>query len=134
MFAPFKRDDAGRSFQHWDSCVLRLYFSHGCVFSWDAPSAGGFPGFDGTPATIYYLAGTTGWSATFAGRPTKLWEPISNLQAAQRPGTKLVEITYDLISHLADGAPVSLFVKQGEMLVCSVSASGDIGGHAARQG
>jgi hypothetical protein len=26
-------------------------------------------------ATVYYLAGTTGWSATFAGVPTKLWNP-----------------------------------------------------------
>ena len=25
--------------------------------------------------TIYYRAGTTGWKATFAGRPTVLWDP-----------------------------------------------------------
>jgi hypothetical protein len=24
-------------------------------------------------ATIYYLPGTTGWSKTFGGRPTRLW-------------------------------------------------------------
>jgi hypothetical protein len=27
------------------------------------------------PATIYYLLGTTGWSANFAGRPTAIWLP-----------------------------------------------------------
>jgi hypothetical protein len=27
------------------------------------------------PATIYYLPGTTGWSANFAAVPTKLWTP-----------------------------------------------------------
>jgi len=25
--------------------------------------------------TIYYLPGTTGWSNTFSGRPTVLWNP-----------------------------------------------------------
>ena len=25
--------------------------------------------------TLYYLPGTTGWSSTYAGRPTKLWNP-----------------------------------------------------------
>ena len=25
--------------------------------------------------TIYYLPGTTGWSSTFEGRPTVLWNP-----------------------------------------------------------
>jgi hypothetical protein len=28
-----------------------------------------------TNATVYYLSGTTGWSATFAGLPTALWTP-----------------------------------------------------------
>ncbi len=32
--------------------------------------------FDGADAvTVYYLAGTTGWEATFSGRPTVLWNP-----------------------------------------------------------
>jgi hypothetical protein len=26
-------------------------------------------------ATVYYLAGTTGWSTNFAGLPTVLWNP-----------------------------------------------------------
>lgn len=29
-------------------------------------------------ATIYYLPGTTGWSSTFSGRPTVLWNPQVN--------------------------------------------------------
>ena len=28
-----------------------------------------------TNATVYYLAGTTGWGATFGDRPTALWQP-----------------------------------------------------------
>ncbi len=29
----------------------------------------------GDSATVYYLPGTTGWGATFGGRPTQLWKP-----------------------------------------------------------
>jgi len=47
----------------------------GIFFKGDAPLYG-FDGsiFDGdTNAVAYYLPGTTGWDATFAGRPTALW-------------------------------------------------------------
>jgi hypothetical protein len=29
----------------------------------------------GDPVTVYYLPGTTGWEATFAGCPAVLWNP-----------------------------------------------------------
>jgi hypothetical protein len=31
--------------------------------------------FSSTPSTLYYLPGSTGWTETFAGRPTVLWNP-----------------------------------------------------------
>jgi hypothetical protein len=31
--------------------------------------------FLGDPATVYYLAGTTGWGSTFGSRPAVLWNP-----------------------------------------------------------
>jgi hypothetical protein len=31
--------------------------------------------FTGTPATTYYLPGTTGWGTYYGGRPTVLWNP-----------------------------------------------------------
>jgi hypothetical protein len=31
--------------------------------------------FSGDPATVYYLAGTTGWGSTFGGVPAVLWNP-----------------------------------------------------------
>jgi hypothetical protein len=44
-------------------------------FQSDRPLAGS-DDFDGCPnATVYYLPGTTGWGATFCGRPTALWKP-----------------------------------------------------------
>ena len=43
-------------------------------FEGDAPEFLGQRAFKGTTATIYYLPGTSGWGATFGGRPTALWE------------------------------------------------------------
>ena len=47
----------------------------GVYFQGNAPSFG-LGVFEGdTNATVYYLPGTTGWGATFAGRPAVLWNP-----------------------------------------------------------
>lgn len=38
--------------------------------TWDSPP------FEGSPlAIVYYRPGTTGWGATYSGRPTALWKP-----------------------------------------------------------
>jgi BspA type Leucine rich repeat region (6 copies) len=48
----------------------------GIFFSGNAPSSIGMWAFyNVTNATAYYLPGTTGWDATFAGFPTTLWLP-----------------------------------------------------------
>jgi formylglycine-generating enzyme required for sulfatase activity len=52
---------------------------------------------------------------------------ITNLTATQRPGTKLVDITYDLLSDVTNAVPVSLKIKNGASTVSSTSASGDLG-------
>jgi hypothetical protein len=41
-------------------------------FQGNAPTSVGLHVFDYTSAIVYYLPGTTGWGATFAGRPTVL--------------------------------------------------------------
>ncbi len=43
-------------------------------FLGNAPSFGPLLFEDDAPA-VYYLPGTTGWGATFAGAPTVLWDP-----------------------------------------------------------
>ena len=44
------------------------------IFLGNAPS-GGADVFDGANnVTVYYLSGSTGWSKTFGGRPTALWQ------------------------------------------------------------
>jgi hypothetical protein len=44
----------------------------GVSFKGNAPSIGS-DSFHDTSATVYYLAGATGYAATWAGRPTALW-------------------------------------------------------------
>ncbi len=45
------------------------------LFQGPAPTLSGSYVFSGTPATIYYLPGTTVWGDTFGGRPTLCWNP-----------------------------------------------------------
>jgi hypothetical protein len=45
----------------------------GVYFGGNAPVAGTEIFTSSTAAKVYYLPGTTGWEATFAGRPTALW-------------------------------------------------------------
>lgn len=44
-------------------------------FQGNAPSEGSGIFLSANNVTVYYLPGTTGWSATFGGRPTALWRP-----------------------------------------------------------
>jgi hypothetical protein len=47
----------------------------GVYFQGNAPSLGTYVFSGTTNATVYYLSGTTGWTNTFGGRPTMLWNP-----------------------------------------------------------
>ena len=57
------------------------YGLHGAFFTGNAPSINGGQGnadsslFSGESGTVYYLPGTTGWTSTFGGWPTALWNP-----------------------------------------------------------
>jgi hypothetical protein len=49
----------------------------GVWFRGNSPALGGPSVFYGDDiATVYYLAGTSGWQATLGGRPTVLWNPV----------------------------------------------------------
>lgn len=50
-------------------------------FKSDAPTLGLEVFLANTIATVFYLPGATGWSPTFGGRPTMLWNP--QIQASQ---------------------------------------------------
>jgi hypothetical protein len=47
----------------------------GIYFRGNAPSLGSFAFSGDNNATVYYLAGTTGWGATFGNLPTAPWNP-----------------------------------------------------------
>jgi hypothetical protein len=47
----------------------------GVYFKGNAPTAGTTVFASATNAPVYYLPATTGWGATFGGRPTALWLP-----------------------------------------------------------
>ena len=62
-----------------DGAFVACFSLTGVFFKGNAPSvgAGVFDGFmASSSAIVYYLPGTTGWGATFAGRPTRLWNPL----------------------------------------------------------
>jgi hypothetical protein len=68
------------------SGLRRVYFTG------NAPTASGTT-FSGTSATIYYTYGSTGWGATFANRPTALWN--STILGAQSLTTSGFRFTYN---------------------------------------
>lgn len=76
-------------------------------FKGNAPSLGGFV-FDGdNNATVYYLPGTTGWGATFGGRPTALWVQVPTIQTA--PRTQTAEAGSDVGFWVQASSPLPLF-------------------------
>jgi hypothetical protein len=63
----------------------------GAYFKGNAPGNGSdtsvFLGCPGN-ATVYYLPGTTGWTNTFDGLPTKLWNPQAQIDGSFGVRTK----------------------------------------------
>jgi formylglycine-generating enzyme required for sulfatase activity len=56
---------------------------------------------------------------------------VSNVTAAQTPGTKLVVITYDVASTAASSVTISLAIRDGETPIPATSLSGHIGAGVA---
>jgi formylglycine-generating enzyme required for sulfatase activity len=52
---------------------------------------------------------------------------VSNVKAAQRPGTKLVDITYDVISTDSPTVNIYLMIKSGGTPIPATSLSGNVG-------
>ena len=63
----------------------------------------------------------------FAAPAARAEATLSKVTAAQRPGTKLVVISYDVASTLGDAVVVSLAVADGGESIPCPSVSGDIG-------
>jgi len=78
-----------------------------------------------------FTAGSVTKNATANVTIKNLADPVtvSNLAFRQRPGTKMVDITYDLASTSAQTATVALAVKNGTTALSTASATGHIGGN-----
>ena len=69
----------------------------------------------GTNLTLYYLPGTTGWSATYGGRPTALWNPQpqsvglkSNVFGFTITGTTNIPIVVEASANIATASWIAL--------------------------
>ena len=89
--------------------------------------------FDRWGGATQYVASITS-SATTVTMPaqdvtlTSMYGPlVSNVKAAQRPGTQLMDITYDVSSAETNTVPVALSVKDGPTVVSVTSVTGDVG-------
>ncbi|HXP62589.1 MAG TPA: leucine-rich repeat domain-containing protein [Dongiaceae bacterium] len=60
-------------------------------FEGDAPSADSSVFSEDNYATVYYLPGSKGWGATFAGRPAVLWNP-----GVVSPGVRDGRLSFDI--------------------------------------
>lgn len=63
----------------------------------------------------------------FAGTAVHAAVTVSNVSASQRPGTKLIDITYDVASEVASKVTTSLVVSNGTAAVSALSLTGAIG-------
>ena len=62
---------------------------------------------------------TWNWETSFGG--------ITNVVATQRPGTKLVDITYDIVSDVTNGVPIALTVTSNGVAISTNGATGAVG-------
>jgi len=79
----------------------------------------------------YTLRTTFAAVALLAATAAQATVTITNVTAAQRPGTKLVDIGYDVASTGTNRVAVSLVVSNGAAAVSATTLSGDIGSGVA---
>ncbi len=79
-------------------------------FLGDAPGHGDFL-FSNSPATIYYVPDTAGWSETYAGRPALLWNAalvdvqfLAGSVAFTVAGTETIPVALEATTNLLTGA------------------------------
>lgn len=61
-----------------DKAFSRCMALTNVYFKGNAPDLVGTNVFEDTPVIIYHLPGATGWSNSFCGRPTAIWNPPTN--------------------------------------------------------
>ena len=79
----------------------------------------------------YRLQNTLAALALLAAAAAQASVTVTNVTAAQRPGTKLVDIAYDVASTATNRVAVSLVVSNGAATVNATTLSGDFGSSVA---
>jgi hypothetical protein len=102
----------------------QCYHLAGVYLQGNAPNAGSdvFE-YDYNAIVVYYVPGTTGWGATFGGRPTALWIQVPTLTASPRTRTAEVGSAVSLWVHASSPLPLFyLWYLNGPILIsCSTN-------------
>jgi hypothetical protein len=92
-------------------------------FQGNAPSAGFWVFDPDGKVTVYYLPGTTGWGATFDGRPTALWIQVPTIQTS--PQTQTAEAGSAVSLRVEASSPLPLFYlwyfNNTNLITCSTN-------------
>jgi hypothetical protein len=92
----------------------------GLFFQGNAPAIGANIFNNSNPA-VYYVPGSTGWSSTFAGQPTGLWNP--SIQCTYTITNNTVTITGYIGSGGAVSIPSTILVNGANLSVTSIGDS-----------
>ncbi len=107
-----------------DSAALGMAFSHWTVVPVDYVS--GLASTSSASTTFVMPQAEVELVANYKGTVT-----VQNVSVAQRPGTKLVDISYDVFSGATNAVTVSLSLLDGASNVTAATLSGDVGSGVA---
>jgi hypothetical protein len=79
----------------------------GVYFHGNAPTLGLAVFSDDSSATLYYLAGTTGWGETYGGLPTTLWVEVPIIQSSMLTQTAEAGSVLGLWAQATNALPLS---------------------------
>ena len=95
-------------------------------FTGNAPRTWGDLFFFDNNATVYYLPGTTGWGATFEGRPTALWIQVPTIQTAPQTQTAEAGSAVDLWVDASSPLPLLYLWRLNDTNLMSWSTNCDL--------
>ncbi len=98
------------SFSHCPNLAAVYFLGNAPVFGYSPYPVPTTAFFDATNATVYYLPGTNGWGAAYAGRPTMLWNPRVQTMDA-RFGVRQNQFGFDIAG--TPGIPLVIEASAG---------------------
>jgi len=96
----------------------------GVYFEGNAPGgADSYTFYSDSYVTVYYLPGTTGWGATYGGRPTALWTQVPTIQTSPQTQTAEAGSAVGLWVHASSPLPLFYlwYLNSTNLLSCSTN-------------